>query len=410
MPEPTSTQTLLQRVRGGDRESLNELYSRYQLQVRAVVRSRLGPELRRKLDSGDIAQDALLASLKSVQSFDQTSEGAFLNWLAKIVENRIRDHLDYFRAEKRDHRLERPIEGQRSAESAAPHDLPEKSGPPTPSKIMVVREDLGRLEKAMNRLPEESRNVIVAVKIEGRTYDEIAKTLGKTPDAVRMQVNRDLRALQNTLSALEVASTFRTLGQREDAIKWYQRAVHLSNVEPALLSEFLCLVVEEHGVHGLLRELPVYDRNRSSQDARLSVILNSFSSWAALASGNETAALEYLNQACLSVHLASQQRIFGEDEGLVCGVAIHIVSEKLVDSHGLLMATKFLKQYPSERVRTIRKVFLLSPAVPPMPVPGRPAAPPGLATGQPVHKGYPDPAGSATGPASGLNAAAVASR
>ena len=203
MPDPTSTQALLQRIQTGDKGALNDLYNRYLMRVLAAVRARLGAELRGKLESWDVVQDALLASLKNVQSFNQTSEGAFLNWLAKVVENRIRDQLDFFRADKRDHRLERPLAGSRSAESSAPLDIPERSGVPTPSQFLVLSEDLARLEKAMDQLPEESRELIVAVKIEGRTYDEIAKDLGKSPDAVRMQVKRALLALANAFRLLE---------------------------------------------------------------------------------------------------------------------------------------------------------------------------------------------------------------
>jgi RNA polymerase sigma-70 factor, ECF subfamily len=206
MPDPTSTQALLQRVQTGDKQALNDLYNRYLMRVLAAVRARLGAELRGKLESWDIVQDALLASLKNVQSFDQTSEGAFLNWLAKVVENRIRDQMDHFRAAKRDHRLEKALAGPRSAESSAPLDIPENNGQPTPSQVLILSEDLARLEKAMDQLPEESRELIVAVKIEGRTYDEIAQDLGKSPDAVRMQAKRALLALTNAFRVLEEES------------------------------------------------------------------------------------------------------------------------------------------------------------------------------------------------------------
>jgi RNA polymerase sigma-70 factor (ECF subfamily) len=206
MAAPTSTQALLLRVQNGDRGALNELYNRYLMRVLAAVRARLGAELRGKLESCDVVQDALLASLKNVQSFNQTSEGAFLNWLAKVVENRIRDQLDYFRAEKRDHRLENPLAGLRSEESSVPLDIPEGSCVPTPSRVLILSEDLARLEKAMDQLPEESRELIVAVKIEGRTYDEIAQAAGKSVDAVRMQVKRALLALANAYHALEAGS------------------------------------------------------------------------------------------------------------------------------------------------------------------------------------------------------------
>jgi RNA polymerase sigma-70 factor, ECF subfamily len=206
MTEPTTTQALLQRVQTGDKGALNELYNRYLMRVLAAVRARLGAELRGKLESWDVVQDALLASLKNVESFNQTSEGAFLNWLAKVVENRIRDQLDYFRAGKRDHRLEKSLLGPRSVESSVQLDLPERGSAPTPSQVLILSEDLARLEQATDQLPEESRELIVAVKIEGRTYDEIAQASGKSPDAVRMQVKRALLALTNAFRALEAES------------------------------------------------------------------------------------------------------------------------------------------------------------------------------------------------------------
>ena len=89
--------------------------------------------------------------------------------------------------------------GPCSGESSALLDLPERSQVPTPSRVLILNEDLARLEKAMDQLPDESRELIVAAKIEGRTYDEIAQATDKSPDAVRMQVKRALLALTKAL-------------------------------------------------------------------------------------------------------------------------------------------------------------------------------------------------------------------
>jgi RNA polymerase sigma-70 factor, ECF subfamily len=204
MSEQNSTRALLLRAQVGDNQALSDLYDRYQMRVLAAVRARLGAKLRGKLESWDVVQDALMASLKNLQSFKPTSEGAFLNWLAKIVENRIRDRLDYFVAEKRDPGRETPLARQRSAESSIPLDIPDRNGAPTPSQALILSEDLARLEEAMDRLPEEQREMIVAVKIEGQSYDEIARAMVKSPDAVRMQVNRAMRALASAFRELEV--------------------------------------------------------------------------------------------------------------------------------------------------------------------------------------------------------------
>jgi len=53
---------------------------------------------------------------------------------------------------------------------------------------MSKKEDLDKLEKAIDELKPEYREVIVLTKIEGLSYREIGKRLGKSPDAVRMLV------------------------------------------------------------------------------------------------------------------------------------------------------------------------------------------------------------------------------
>jgi RNA polymerase sigma-70 factor (ECF subfamily) len=201
-PDPASTQVLLRRVQDGDKRALNELCNRYIMRVLAAVRARLGAKLRQKVESWDIVQEAMLASLKNVAALDQEREGAFLNWLSKIVENRIRDQIDHFRARKRDYRRE-VAQGVRSADSSNPLDIPDKNGLPSPSQVLMLNEDLARLEKAMDRLPQKSRELIIAVKIEGQTYQEIGNALGKKPDAVRMQVKRAMAALSKVFLELD---------------------------------------------------------------------------------------------------------------------------------------------------------------------------------------------------------------
>ena len=201
--DSTSTQVLLRRVRTGDKEALNKLYNRYGLRVLAAVRARLGAELRQKVESWDIVQDAMMASLRNVSDFDNSSDGAFMRWLDQIVENRIRDKIDFFHAGKRDLRQECPLPGARLSDSSPPLDIPNKNGVPSPTKLLVLKEDLARLEKALDTLPQKSRELIVAVKIEQQTHQEIGDALGKSADAVRMQVNRAMAALTRAFQQLE---------------------------------------------------------------------------------------------------------------------------------------------------------------------------------------------------------------
>jgi len=198
VPDPLSTQALIEQVQQGDDEALQELCRRYQRRVLAAVRLRLGAALRTKMESWDLVQEVLIDALRHVRTFEFRTEGAFLHYLNRVASNKIRDEADRWHAQRRDMRREIPLENPRSAGSESPLFSAEDRAAPTPSKIVGLQEDLTALEHAMDRLPEEQRELIVAVKIEGRTYRELAEETGGTEDAVRMRVKRALLALTRT--------------------------------------------------------------------------------------------------------------------------------------------------------------------------------------------------------------------
>jgi RNA polymerase sigma-70 factor (ECF subfamily) len=158
----------------------------------------MGKELRTKLESMDLVQDAFISALRDLENFTYTNEGDFLRWISRIAENRIRDNLDKLHADKRDIRKEIPLKDnvQSSQDSFVRDYVPADST--TPSVIMSKREELDRLEKAIDKLKPEYKEVIVLTKIEGLSYKEVAEQLGKSPDAVRMLLSRAIQALSNT--------------------------------------------------------------------------------------------------------------------------------------------------------------------------------------------------------------------
>jgi RNA polymerase sigma-70 factor (ECF subfamily) len=72
----------------------------------------------------------------------------------------------------------------------------------TPSVIVSKGEDLDKLEKAINKLTPEYREVIILKKIEGLSYKEIGNKLGKSSDAVGMLVSRAMISLINTFERI----------------------------------------------------------------------------------------------------------------------------------------------------------------------------------------------------------------
>ena len=60
---------------------------------------------------------------------------------------------------------------------------------------MSRKEDMGKLEKAMDELKPEYREAIILTKIEGLSCKEIAERMGKSREAVRKLVSRAMAEL-----------------------------------------------------------------------------------------------------------------------------------------------------------------------------------------------------------------------
>jgi len=163
----------------------------------------MGKELRPKLDSTDIVQDALIHALNGIKDFTYQNEGDFIRWLSKIAENALRDNWDRFHAEKRDVRKEIPLGNGGPRNSSRLSEIPGPIATTTPSVIFSKKEDLTRLEKAIDLLKPEYKEVIVLTKIEGLGYQEIADRVGKSSEAVRKLVSRAMTELINAFEGIK---------------------------------------------------------------------------------------------------------------------------------------------------------------------------------------------------------------
>ena len=190
-----TTQHLVTLAKKGDRVALEQLCQVYGERVHWIVRFRMGGEIRLKLDSMDVVQDAFLLALEDLDDFSYRNEGDFLRWMSKIAENRIRDNIKKLHADKRDIRKEVLL---RNGLPTTQDSLLGTLGPvasTTPSLIFSKREELSKLERAIDKLKPEYREVIILKKIEELSYKEISNRLGKSTDAVGMLISRAMIAL-----------------------------------------------------------------------------------------------------------------------------------------------------------------------------------------------------------------------
>jgi RNA polymerase sigma-70 factor (ECF subfamily) len=162
----------------------------------------MGSKLRSKLESMDLVQDVLMCALRDLGDFTYTNEGDFLRWLSRIAENRLRDNLDKLHAGKRDIRKEVPLDNYRPTTAGGFVGTPGPIVATTPSIIMSRKEDLDKLEKAIDKLRPEYREVIMLAKIEELSYSQIGERLDKSTGAVKILVSRARMALANAFECV----------------------------------------------------------------------------------------------------------------------------------------------------------------------------------------------------------------
>ncbi len=181
---------LLRRARQGSRDAIDTLFDGVAGRVLAVIRLRLGPGLRSQLESRDILQATLLKAFERLEQFEGGKTANLVGWLARIAENEIRQQAEFHGRGRRD--FARRV----ALEEAV--DLPIEQVHSAISRL-VIQEEMARLERALERLKESHREVILLRKLEGMSFPEIGQRLGKSADACRMLLARALAALTMVL-------------------------------------------------------------------------------------------------------------------------------------------------------------------------------------------------------------------
>lgn len=185
-----SDESLAQAASEGDREALEELLCRSLPDLRSIVRQRAGALVRGRESDSDIVQSVCREILTHGDVFQHPSEQAFRKWLYATTVRKLGQRRDRMTAVRRDVLRERSMTAEDGA-VVEPVD-PESA---TPSGQVVVREELDRLERALDALPDDYREVIVHAKIGGRSREEIAAATGRSPGAVRMLLHRAMARL-----------------------------------------------------------------------------------------------------------------------------------------------------------------------------------------------------------------------
>jgi RNA polymerase sigma-70 factor (ECF subfamily) len=175
------TKTLCDEARAGDRYAYDRLFGLHVDRALLYIRARLGPKLRDQLESVDVLQEAYLAAHQAFERFEYVDEGAFLRWLCRIIDNRIRDLGDHFAARKR-----QPVEVPRS-------------NPTGPGTHLDRAEHREKIARALDALSDDHRAVLLLRFFEGLSAEATGERMDRSAGAVRKLTARALTELGKQL-------------------------------------------------------------------------------------------------------------------------------------------------------------------------------------------------------------------
>ena len=196
----SSTDTVLQRLRSGDKQALAELFGQHRDRLWHIVNLRLDERLQGRVDADDVLQEVYLDAADRIGHFINEHSGSFFVWLRLIatqtMANVRRRHVN---AQMRDVRREISMySAQHPASTSLALQLLGRLT--TPSRAAMREETARQLEQAIERMPAVDREVLTLRHLEELSNKEVAEVLGIQTKAASIRYVRALKRLKDIVA------------------------------------------------------------------------------------------------------------------------------------------------------------------------------------------------------------------
>jgi RNA polymerase sigma-70 factor (ECF subfamily) len=189
----------LAEARAGSREALGQALQACRGYLLVLAERELDPDLRAKGGASDLVQGTFLEAQKDFAHFLGNSEDELRSWLRQILLHNLANFTRRYRATAK-RRLGREVVLDVSGSSADREgglqvDALSASG-------LAMKEEQGEaLRRALERLPDDYRQVILLHYQEQRPFEEIAPLMHRSYEAVRSLWARAIRRLRHDMEA-----------------------------------------------------------------------------------------------------------------------------------------------------------------------------------------------------------------
>jgi RNA polymerase sigma-70 factor (ECF subfamily) len=185
---------LIAAARTGSDSALGGALTACRARLMGAARSRLTPALRSLVGASDVVQDTFVNATRSFQVFRGQRASQFLNWLRRILFNRI---AQVARREQERKDGGRQIAGNDVSRRLSAFVAVDEA---SPSGIAGSEEISALIRLGLAKLPERDQQALQLRFDEELNFAQIGERLGLTEDATRMLFGRAVDRLRRELT------------------------------------------------------------------------------------------------------------------------------------------------------------------------------------------------------------------
>lgn len=177
-----------------DELQIEETFEKVRPYLRLLAQTNLGERLKQKVDASDVVQQTLLKAHQDRDQFKGDSEPQLVAWLKQILRNRLIDMARHWKGQKRD--LNRDVNLQQKVDDSFQRvDDWLAMSQTSPSMEAQGNEMLLLLSAAVEKLPDDLRDVVVMHHLQGMKLVEISKAVGCDETTVGRRLFRGVKQL-----------------------------------------------------------------------------------------------------------------------------------------------------------------------------------------------------------------------
>jgi RNA polymerase sigma-70 factor (ECF subfamily) len=200
MSEGNVQHDLIAQAIGGDRAALERLLLEHYTGLSRHVAPKLARPLDGPLGADDIVQETFVHAIRDIGKCRSRTERSFAAWLNRIADRRVLDAAKRLKRKKRGGGRAR-VGGPPADRSSSMADLVAllSSDGRTPSQSAARHEAVQAVQVGIAALPDPQREAVRLHHLGGKSIEQTAAAMGRTPGAVRGLLRRANQSLREAL-------------------------------------------------------------------------------------------------------------------------------------------------------------------------------------------------------------------